>query len=390
MRQYRYVSVDSHLEVSPDQWRDFVDPAFRDQVPRVVKLDNGGDAWKLPGEGPLVPLGLNFSAGRGWPNLRPTGVSYSEGLVGAGDGRQRLAEMDRDGIDAEILFPAVAGQRALKNRISDDAYVALARGYNDWLSSAYCAADYDRLLGAALLPVTCVRDAVDELRRAARLPGIRTVVLHDWPNGSGAPSDEDDRFWRAALETGLPLSAHVSFGEGAEGDRRKAAEAGNLNFAPPAALLTRVGGDTAYTITQLILAGVLDRFPALRLAFAECGAGWVPTYAEQADTNYQRHRFWAGLELPHPPSWYVRRHFLFGIQDDFFAVKCRHDVGVENIAWSTDFPHVATDWPDSLELIERMFHDVPADERHQMVCGNAVRFYRLDADAAARPAAAGA
>ena len=77
MTTLRYVAVDSHLEVSPDQWRDFVDPQYRDAVPRVVTLDNGGDAWQLPGDGPLVPLGLNFSAGRGWKNLKPTGLSYS-------------------------------------------------------------------------------------------------------------------------------------------------------------------------------------------------------------------------------------------------------------------------------------------------------------------------
>jgi predicted TIM-barrel fold metal-dependent hydrolase len=379
MRRYRYVSVDSHLEVSPDQWRGFVDPEFQDSVPRVVKLDNGGDAWKLPGEGPLVPLGLNFSAGRGWPNLKPTGISYAEGLVGAGDARQRLAEMDRDGIDAEILFPAISGQRALAGRVSAPAYAALARGYNDWLSKEFCAADPDRLLGAAILPVTDLEDSIAELRRVSRMPGIRTVVLHAWPNGSGAPRPEDDRFWQAALDLGMPLSAHVSFGEGAEGERRAAASQGNLNFAPPAALLTRGVGDTGYVITQLILAGVLDRFPSLRLAIAECGASWVPFYAEQADSNYMRHRYWAKLELPHPPSWYVRRHFLFGIQDDFHAVKYRADIGVENIAWSTDFPHVATDWPDSLALVEKLFAGVPESERRRMTCDNAVEFYKLGA-----------
>ena len=67
--EYRTVSVDSHLEVSPDRWRDFVDPEFRSAVPEVVQLDDGGDAWKMPGDGPVVPLGLNFSAGRGWENL---------------------------------------------------------------------------------------------------------------------------------------------------------------------------------------------------------------------------------------------------------------------------------------------------------------------------------
>lgn len=375
--QYRIVSIDSHLEVSPDQWRGHVDPEFRSSVPEVVQLEAGGDAWKMPGDGPVVPLGLNFSAGRGWENLKPSGLSYSDGLVGAGDGHQRLAEMDQDGIDAEILFPAVAGQRALQGRIGDEAYVALARGYNDWLSKEFCSADPARLLGVAILPATSAADAAAELRRVADMPGIRTVVLHAWPNGSGTPAGEDDLFWQAAVETGFPVSAHVSFGDGKEGETKVEQAKGNLNFAPPAALLTRVGGDTAYACTQLIVTGVLDRFPSLRIAFAECGAAWVPTYAEQADTNYRRHRYWAKLDLPHEPSWYVKRHFLWGIQDDFLAIKYREDIGVENIAWSTDFPHVATDWPHSMALVEKMFAGVPAEERRRMTCDNAVEFYRL-------------
>ena len=123
---YEYVSADSHLEVSPDQWRPFVDKEFREYVPKVIKLDNGGDAWQMPGNGGVIPLGLNFSAGRGWENIKPTGISYAEGLRGAGDGSQRLEEMDVDGIYAEILFPAVAGQRGLDGcGIPREAYVGI-------------------------------------------------------------------------------------------------------------------------------------------------------------------------------------------------------------------------------------------------------------------------
>ena len=62
---------------------------------------------------------------------------------------------------------------------------------------------------------------------------------------------------------------------------------------------------------------------------------------------------------------------------DFHAVKYRADIGVENIAWSTDFPHVATDWPDSLALVEKLFAGVPEAERRKMTCDNAVAFYKL-------------
>jgi len=98
-------------------------------------------------------------------------------------------------------------------------------------------------------------------------------------------------------------------------------------------MLSRAGGASGYVITQLIIERVLDRFPTLRFAIGECGAGWVPFYAEQADSKVMRHRWWAGIELDHEPSWYVTRHFLFGIQDDRVGVANRDVVGVENILW---------------------------------------------------------
>ena len=135
MRDYEIISTDSHLEVPPYAWEPYVDKEFREFVPKVVQLPGGGDAWAMPGRANPVPLGLNFSAGRGWENLKTSGLSYSDGLVGAGDAKQRLSEMDQDGVDAELLFPAVSGQRTLDvAAVPPEAYVALARGYNDWLS----------------------------------------------------------------------------------------------------------------------------------------------------------------------------------------------------------------------------------------------------------------
>ena len=173
MRNYEIVSTDSHLEVPPDSWRPFVDPEFQQYAPKVVKLPNGGDAWLMPGKESPVPLGLNFSAGRGFENLKVSGISYADGLVGAGDGNQRLREMDEDGIDAEILFPAVAGQRTLdtgalptgglRRRSRAATTTGCRRSSPRWIA--------DRLLGLAILPATNIDDAIDELRRVSTMPG---------------------------------------------------------------------------------------------------------------------------------------------------------------------------------------------------------------------------
>ena len=101
------------------------------------------------------------------------------------------------------------------------------------------------------------------------------------PDGSGRPPPEDEIFWQAAEEVGLRLSVHVSFGGGAAGDSRPE---GFLNFAPINYLMSRDGGDIGYCMMQLINDHVFDRHPTLRIAFAECGAGWIP-YTQNRPTR---------------------------------------------------------------------------------------------------------
>lgn len=375
----KLVSDDSHFEGSPDQWRDHVDASFREWVPTVVDLPGGGQGWQMPGKGkelPPIPLGLNVGAGRGWENLKTSGISYhDEYNVGMGDAAQRLAEMDKDGIDAEVVYPPVAGKRALDGFIPGEAYIAIAEGYNNWLSEVYTAAAPDRILGLAILPHTNVDDAVAELRRVATLPGIRAIALQSWPNGGGHPRPEDDKFWAVAEELGMPLTFHFSFG--ATADERPNEFEGN--WAPASTLLTRVDTNarTAFCCTQLIVNRVLDKFPKLRFSIAECGASWMPAYAMQADTNYTRHRHHAKIELNHEPSWYIKRHFLFGMQDDDLAIRIRPEIGVEAMSWGTDFPHVATDYPHTGALLDRMFDGVPEEDARKILGGNLAAHLKL-------------
>jgi predicted TIM-barrel fold metal-dependent hydrolase len=379
------ISTDSHLEVSPDMWRPFVEEEFREFVPKVVKLPDGGDGWLMPGNDKVVPLGLNFSAGRGFENLKVSGLSYADGLVGAGDGAQRLGEMDEDGVYAEILFPAISGQRTLDSGgMPSDAYVAIARGYNDWLSREYTAVDPARLLGLALLPATNVSDAMAELRRISTMPGIRGVVLHSWPNGSGLPQPEvDEAFWRLAVDLGVPLTVHNRFGGGAAAEtaqRIKDAAGSKMsltNSAPMNHLLSKTV-TPGYVSNQLITTGVFDRIPQLQFFFAETQVGWIPEYMEDADENYHRHKYWSQLDLKHDPSWYVANHFSWGFQVDRFGLKVRSDIGLDRIQWSTDFPHVQCDWPNSRKVIIDQFAGIADDEARLILRDNAVRYFRLD------------
>jgi predicted TIM-barrel fold metal-dependent hydrolase len=345
-------------------WLPYVETEFREWVPRTITLDNGGQGLFFPGADTVVPLGLQFVTTVGparavegrWKTAGPTGNRYDTPLVGTGDGHQRLAEMDVDGIDADVLFPAVFGGRALSS-LPREAHAALCRGYNDWLAQDYTAADPERLWGLALVP-PFVEDAIEEMRRVKDLPGIYAVA--GWPTPEDA---EDDRFWEAALELGMPLTTHGA------GAAPPVEWPGVLNlFAMPGALRGAVGA-------QFIVSGVLDRLPALQFFFAETGIGWLPYTYQVLDELYERHHLWTDTELYKAPSEYFKDHFHWSFMVDRFGIEHRDEIGLANIMWSTDFPHMNTDWPESLTIIEQEFAGIPADDVRKIVCDNALEYF---------------
>jgi predicted TIM-barrel fold metal-dependent hydrolase len=137
---------------------------------------------------------------------------------------------------------------------------------------------------------------------------------------------------------------------------------------------------------QMVLDGLFDRFPNLKVYFAETQAGWIPSFLEVADMRYERHYRWAqelfGWEpLKHGlPSEYVKRHIYWGIVHDRTGVEMRHHVGVDRIMWSTDFPHQESEWPRSRAVLEKMMRGVPEPERRLMETDNCVEFFRLNAN----------
>jgi predicted TIM-barrel fold metal-dependent hydrolase len=141
--------------------------------------------------------------------------------------------------------------------------------------------------------------------------------------------------------------------------------------------------NTAQGVIQLAYAGVWDRFPELQMYFAETYCGWLPATLWAADDNYRRfqpfnHHFWGLEELERRPSEYIRDHGSWGILYDPVGIRNRDPSTVDKLMWSSDFPHVAGDWPNSHATIEDMFVDVPEDEKQLILAGNAVRYFHLD------------
>ena len=384
---YQCISGDSHLEVDSKNWVPRIPAKFRERAPRLIRTATGGDAWVIEGTAAReVPSDLY--GGKGRENWAPFGQTY-EGTAGTGPGEQRIKEQDQDGIDAEVMYPCQVGGPWLWRNVPDnEPYLAIVRAYNDWLAQDYCSVAPGRLIGLGIIPMSGVQDAIAELEHCKRL-GLPGVLLSAFPDNKGYPSPADDRFWAAALDLNMPVTVHIELNR--QGERsgpllkypnetpENLKKLGSIGLAEQVSRFHRVGG---LNVVQMVLDGLFDRFPNLKIYFAETHAGWLPFFMYMADLRYTRHNEWAtelvGFKpLKQLPSEYIREHIYWGFLDDPIGVEMRHHIGVDRMIWATDFPHQESDWPDSNLVLDRVFAGVPEDERQKMVVDNVVKFFNL-------------
>jgi predicted TIM-barrel fold metal-dependent hydrolase len=285
----------------------------------------------------------------------------------------RLELMDRDGIDAAVIFPPQRTMHYFMSNQDADFHRAGIRAYNDWVLQGFCAAAPDRLGAIGQIPGLGVEEAVAELRRIREL-GARGASISTWPSGSPALSPADDPFWAAAEEIGMPVHVHIALvTAGAKTQRVGVKRGGPAQIAGLATTIRAM----PQLIAETIFHGLFQRFPRLKMVGAEAGAGWVPYLLGEMDDRYRRNRHWTGVHLEHLPSEYFHRNWVLGFVRDPYGIQNRHAVGIENMMWASDFPHHINDWPNSRWLINEMSLGVPADEKRKIFCENAGRLYRF-------------
>src|SRR5258707_1110293 len=389
-RKYTLMSSDGHLEVPPERWSHRVPEKYRDRAPRTVALPDGGDAQPIDGQALLEANFLDLRAGRAEGPWQPFGLKVAD-AAGTGSAEQRVKEQDEDGLDAEVLSRAmVAGRVFWRNISHDDPYKAVIRAYNDWLAEEECAVVPARLFGMGVRQITNAEDAIAEMEHCKKL-GLKGIQLGRLRQGQGYPTPEERRFWAAAVDLDMPVTVHVLF-------NRTGPRANQPTFKYPKEdpvimqrlrrpfleWLCNFGLPPSVSIAQLVLGGVFERYPQLKIFFAETRLGWVPFWLEHMDLWYKRHVGWAEEQLGFKPlkrlpSEYVRDHVYFSVQYERVAVEERHHVGVDRIMFATDFPHIENEWPNSKPLVEEIYANVPEADKRKIWADNAVNYFKLNA-----------
>lgn len=384
-RRHEIVSADVHITEPPDIWKNHLPKKYQEHAPVLVEDPEGGDAWQFA-SGPPQPIGLTVTPGQRFEEMRWFGVKYSDARASCYNGKARIEDMDTDGIDAEIIFPP---QRTIGHWLGnpDEELVEVGvQAFNDFSFDEFAAADPQRLFPMYQIPSLGVENAVKHVKKAKER-GAKGVVISNWPTGGDSISPEDDPFWAACVDEGLPVTIHINLiGRQTRLKQHQAGQSVTTGIGKGKAAINQkaVGGLSGVFsvvpgyMSAFFFAGVFDRFPELHVAWIEVGVGWIPHFLECADDRYWRNRTWAELEIKHEPSHYWHNNMSATFMQDYIGVKIRHAVGLGNMMWSTDFPHHGNDWPYSQVRINEMFNGVDPKEKQQIVAGNAVRIFKLD------------
>ncbi len=366
------IDADSHVNEPADVWQARVPASLRPLAPRMVESDDGKVAWSFQGGARLHRV-TSACAGIDETAYTADGVRWEEIRPASYDPKARVAEMELDMIEAQVLYPSLAPQPKFFGE--DPALqVACVRAYNDWIHEFSSFAP-DRLIGLPIAPETGVDDVLAEWRRIAAR-GDRGLMITGYPSGAEVPTADDDRFWAEVQEWEFAIHIHFGFASGV----RMTAPTG-VGYLTSAALID-MGSAMYRPLADLVYCGVFERFPRLRVVAVEAGIGWIPYFLHHLDDNFLRRRFRADVHLRRMPSDYFREQVWATFIEDPVGIRLRHEIGVERIMWSTDYPHTNSNWPNSQRIAAYEFRDVPVSERRMIMRDNAARLYRLNGGAA--------
>ena len=363
------VSSDSHLVEPPNLYVERIDRKFRDSAPRVEVRD--GHEWMC-----VENLGLEvYVPARAGDRFLPLGVrrqrrTFAEDVrPGAYDPSEWLAENQDDGVYAGTLIPSHALiMYGVKN---SDLLSAILRVWNDWVleCASVCPS---RLKAIGALNVDDVDYAARELRRL-RAAGVGGVLIPVRPLDTKTYDDDDyEPLWAAAEETATPLLLHVATARPQISRSERQGATG---------MICTTDYWVKRALTSMIFAGVFERHPALRMVSVENEGGWAPSWLRRMDWHYlnnfrlNRPGYMVKLRDGLLPSDLARRNVMISFCEDDILVTLRHEMGVDQLMWSTDYPHAEGLFPRSRQLGVELFGDIPCDERAKLIRENAIRLF---------------
>jgi predicted TIM-barrel fold metal-dependent hydrolase len=369
-------SVDDHVIEPADLFDGRTPKKFEGRFPELKVGEDGIARWIWEGD---TGGNASLNAVVTWPkrqwNLDPS--THAEMRPGCYDLEKRVDDMNVNGVAVSMCFPTFPRFGGGFFSTADDKELAFAavQAYNDWHIEDWCGSYPGRFMPLAVPAAWDPELSAQEVRRVAA-KGCRAVCFTENPSSHyKLPSLHTgfwDPFFAACEDEGTVISIHV----GSSGALPTTSSDAPIDI--PVTLATM---RTMEPMMDFMFSDAFVKFPRLRVALSEGGAGWLPYVLDRLDRHVQNqqwtgHRFSADLL----PSDVFREHFLACIVSDPSGLQLRDRIGVENIATETDYPHSDSQWPHAPEVFMSDFQaaGLSDDEIELVTWRNASRFYDWD------------
>jgi uncharacterized protein len=379
------IDADSHWTEPHDLFTRVAPARVRDRVPRVEEVE-GIPTWVFDGHvlGQATAAAVIGRDGR--KESADIGLnqwSIDDIHVGAYDPKVRLEVLDECGIDAQIIFPSTIGLGGQDLGMVEDQDLCrlVIELYNDQMAEIQAESN-DRLLPMPLMPAWDIDTCIAEAKRVAAL-GARGVNMTSDPQDLGAPDLGDrswDPFWETCTEHQLPVHFHIGASVTAMtfyGKYPWDSHAMDTKLAICGSLLF-IGN--ARVVTNLILSGMFDRHPDLKMVSVESGVGWVPFILETLDYEMSENAPTELAKLGKMPSEYFRSNLYatFWFENNRNKLPDLIDaVGEDSILFETDFPHPTCLYPNPLASVEAKMATLAPEVQKKIYGENARKLYRL-------------
>lgn len=382
---YKVIDVGTHANPLADMWLERFPKDLRHLAPRKeLRHNQHGEYEVLVCEGIDIrhigsTLGVPYDAYYG---DGPFAQKFSDGVQGGYDPAARIADMDRYGIDAQVIVRGLHGGGAARDLAPKNLQTlwGCIRAYNDWIAD-FCAFSPDRLLGVGELPTWDMQLMLQEARNIKK-QGLRAVLLPIAPGKStewSTPADYDytsewwEPLWTELENLDLPVVAHVDSAVATPsitGYGRGSLQ-GVVNIWTNKSVASEM-------VASLILAKVFDRHPKLRIVLNETGIGWAAHLVPFMDVHVEMNPvIYKRFEFKRKPSEVWRDHFLVSTLWDSCGVKNRDLIGIETFAWCSDYPETYGTFARAKAQQDRDLAGCNDQERSAILSGNAKRVFSL-------------
>ena len=369
--EYRLFSADDHVDLGHEQVKSHLAGSLHDDYDDAVERFRASMAPMASVEANQRWREQQGIEGGGAVGMGGNRSHPAWGRAGHTDPVARLRDMDEDGVRVSSSYCEVSAFRYLY--LLKNGSAQATRAFNMTLAE-WASTDSQRLVVSYQIPIHDVDAAVAEIKWAAA-NGCKSLQLPVFPTELGLPDYWDSRYdpmWAAIQDVDLPICLHI-------GMNTRLEELALRDPTPQKGIfVTMVGLSTGEPLGMWVLTGLLERFPRLKVVFVEPGIGWVAWWLYIADDFVKRQ----GYEFPALkmlPSEYFRQNVHLTFIDEPDVIKHAHDrLGIENVMWSSDYPHPVSSWPRSQHVAHEMFADADEKDRELVLWGNAARVWNLE------------